>query len=122
MLCQSFFYSQSLIGGFMSNSHFHVIPAEPGHFVVIDLKEKRELAIGGAVIAWRFETGLLGTAAEVSSRCVPLTMQGDATENAIGVLHPDKKVTIFNKAVYHSMADAQSAIHQNESFGAPVYD
>jgi hypothetical protein len=105
----------------MNNSHFHVIPAELGHFLVIDMKEKKELAIGGAVIAWRFETGASGTAAEVSSKCVPLTMQGDATENCIGILHPDKKVTIFNGAVYHSMSEAQSAIHKNESFGAPVY-
>lgn len=104
----------------MNNSHFHVIPADPGHFLVIDVKEKRELAIGGAVIAWRFETGLHNAAA-VSSRCVPLTMQGDATEHCIGILHPDKKVTIFNKAVYHSMADAQGAVHQNTNFDAPVF-
>ena len=105
----------------MDNTHFHVIPAEAGHFVVIDIKEKKELAIGGAVIAWRFETGHVNAAADISSKCVPLTMQGDATTNCIGILHPDKKVTIFDGTVYHSMSDAQSAIHKNENFGAPVY-
>lgn len=106
----------------MNNRHFHVIPAEPGHFVVIDLKEKKALGIGAAVIAWRFETGLHDSGAGASSKCVPLTMEGDATENCIGILHPDKKVSIFNSAVYHSMSDAQSAIHKNDNFGAPVYD
>jgi hypothetical protein len=105
----------------MNNSHFHVIPAEPGHFVVIDLKEKKELSIGGAILAWRFETARVDMAADLSSRCVPLTLQGDATANCIGVLHPDKKVTLFSQAVYHSMADAQGAVHQNTNFDAPVF-
>lgn len=105
----------------MNNSHFHVIPAEPGHFLVIDLKEKKELVIGGAVIAWRFETGTSNTATDVSSKCVPLTMQGDAAANCIGILQPDKKVTIFNSAVYLSISEAQNAVHQNTNFGSPVY-
>lgn len=106
----------------MNNSHFHVIPAEPGHFLVIDVAEKKELAVGGAVIAWRFETARVDMAAAVSSRCVPLTMQGDTTEHCIGILHPDKKVSLFSKATYHSMSEAQSAVHRNTNFGAPVYD
>lgn len=83
-----------------------VIPARPDFFLINGDDEKPELYIGDAVIGWRISTYLQRDGSTPFSNCDPITINGDAPDNCIGVLNPDRTVTMFNGKTYLSLNDA----------------
>jgi hypothetical protein len=92
-----------------------VVPAVPGSYVAYEDDEdgKATLTVDECpVLAWRVET-LVDEKGEICSHVDPLTIDGDSCSNAIGVQHPDGKVTHWYGATYASLTDAEA--HQQES-------
>jgi hypothetical protein len=85
----------------------NVIPASPGFATLIDLEDEREVVVGESVIAFRIETYREAMGESVYSVCVPLTVDGDAVSNCIGVQNPDKTVTVFESASYETLEALQ---------------
>lgn len=85
-----------------------IVPAQPGYFTVIDFSDVKEVEVGEPIIAWRIQTYDNANFTDVFSVCVPLTVDGDAASNCIGVQNPDNTVTVFEEANYRSLAELQA--------------
>ena len=86
-----------------------VVAALQGYFVVYDYPEETDVDLGEAIIAWRIETHGVEESDDIVSTCIPLTVEGDAASNCIGVQNPDKTVTVFDDASYSSLAELRQA-------------
>lgn len=84
-----------------------IIPAQPGFFTVIDFDTEKEVGLGDQVIAWRIETYSTHDNESVFSVCKPITVDGDAVSNCIGIQNPDKTVTVFEDSTYSSIDSLQ---------------
>ena len=62
-----------------------IVPALAGFFIVYDFNESKMVGIGNPVIAWRIETYTKKDDDQLFSFCRPLTVDGDAGSNCIGV-------------------------------------
>lgn len=82
-----------------------IVPAQPGFLTVIDFSETREVETGEPVIAWRIETHSVKDSDDVFSTCTPITIDGDAVSNCIGIQNPDMTVTVFQESTYHSLTE-----------------
>ena len=82
-----------------------IVPAQLGFFTVYDFENSKEIDVGEPVIAWRVETYLGNASDEAFSSCVPLTADGDAASNCIGVQNPDMTVTVFEESTYRSLTE-----------------
>jgi hypothetical protein len=82
-----------------------IVPAQPGFFTVDDLPDTKEVVLGEPVIAWRVETYNVKDSDKVFSSCIPLTVDGEAVSNCIGVQNPDLTVTVFEDATYESLTE-----------------
>jgi hypothetical protein len=91
-----------------------IVPAQPDFYTIIDFKETRELDIGEPVIAWRIETYSTDKSESLFSVCIPITVDGDAVSNCIGVKNPDGTVTIFEEATYRSFIEACEHKYPNQ--------
>ena len=82
-----------------------VVPALAGFFTVYDLDDSKEIVVGEPVIAWRIETYEKKASDEVFSSCIPLTIDGGAISNCIGVQNPDMTVTVFDETTFRSLEE-----------------
>ncbi len=82
-----------------------IVPAQPGFLTVFDFSETREVVTGEPIIAWRIETRSVREREDVFSTCTPITVDGDADSNCIGVQNPDMTVTVFQESTYDSLAE-----------------
>lgn len=82
-----------------------IVPAQAGFLTVYDFADSKEVDTGEPVIAWRVETYNVKDRDDVFSQCVPLTVDGDADSNCIGVQNPDLTVTVFEDSTYRSLAE-----------------
>ena len=89
----------------MKPETIQIVQAQPGYFAIYEYKDEKELEVGESVIAWRIETFKKRDCEELFSVCVPLTVDGDAVMNCIGVMNPDKSVTIFEETTYSTLSD-----------------
>lgn len=85
-----------------------IVPASPDFFTVYDFSESKMLGIGEPVIAWRIATYSKDDDDELFSLCQPLTADGDAGSNCIGVQNPNMTVTVFAEADYDSIDELQN--------------
>lgn len=82
-----------------------IVPASPGFLTVYDFDDTKEIEVCEPIIAWRVETYSKKEGDELFSSCVPITVDGDAGGNCIGVQNPDMTVTIFDGALYKSLEE-----------------
>ena len=84
---------------------YKIIPALPGFYTVMDYGNKGspDVMLGEPIIAWRIETHYGKNSEDVFSVCIALTVNGDITEQCIGVQNPDKTVTAFHHFTYESL-------------------
>jgi hypothetical protein len=92
----------------MKSLSIQIVPAQHGFLTVIDLLDEKEIILGEPVIAWRIETFSIKDSDSVFSTSTPITVDGDAVSNCIGVQNPDETVTIFEYSTFASLSDAQS--------------
>jgi hypothetical protein len=92
-----------------------IVPAQPGFFTVIDFDDSKEVAIGEPIIAWRIETYSVAKSKDVFSTCIPITVDGDAVSNCIGVQNPDNTVTVFEDSTYRSLIELQAHRYPHEA-------
>jgi hypothetical protein len=92
----------------MNALSIEIVPAQSGFFTVIDFDDVKEIEIGEPVIAWRIETHSTVQSDKVSSVCTPLTVDGDAVSNCIGVQNPDNTVTVFDDTTYRTLAELRA--------------
>lgn len=85
-----------------------IVPSQHGFSTVIDSNDEKAIYLGEPVIAWRIETFSINDSHSVFSTSTPITVDGDAVSNCIGVQNPDKTVTIFEGFTYPSLVEAQS--------------
>ena len=86
-----------------------IVPAHPGFFTVDNLPETKEVVRGEPVIAWRIETYNIKDSDKVFSQCIPLTVDGEAVSNCIGIQNPNLTVTVFEDSTYESIAELSKA-------------
>ncbi len=89
-----------------------IIPAQPGFLTVWDFKDRKEIATGEPVIAWRIETYSKKDADEVFSSCSALTADGELAVNCIGVQNPDMTITVFDEGLFSSVEELQTARYE----------
>lgn len=99
----------------MKPQSIQIVPAQSGFFTVYDDKDSKKILFGEAVIAWRFETFLKNTSDDIFSSCTPLTVDGDAASNCIGIQNPDKTVTVFEGSTYFSLEELQRKYYPTEA-------
>ncbi len=85
-----------------------IVHAQPGFFTIYDFNDVREVGIGEPIIAWRIETYANNTGDGLFSTCTPITADGDAGSNCIGVQNPDMTVYVFEDSNHRSLADLQA--------------
>lgn len=86
------------------NDHIHIVPAEPGHRLIYR-EDDGKLFIDDPVIAWRIETSRSDQ--EWHSDTFPITVEGDATGNCVGILYPDERVWIFGDCTVDNIMIAE---------------
>ena len=89
-------------------AHVHVIPAEPGHRLVMEEDDKKRVWISDLVIAWRIDS-FLDNGGNLFSTTTAITVDGDAAANACAVVHPDGTVTVFEDSTYDSFESFAAA-------------
>lgn len=99
----------------MKPQSIQIVPAQSGFFTIYDDRDSKKILFGEAVIAWRIETFFRNTSDDVFSSCVPLTVDGDAPSNCIGVQNPDKTVTVFEHSTYFSLEELQREYYPTEA-------
>lgn len=83
----------------MKPEKIDIIPAFDGCFTVYDMDDRVEVV--EQVIAWRIETYWSNDSCFSTS--YPLTMDGEAGSNCIGIQNPDKTITVFEGDIYPSL-------------------
>ncbi len=91
----------------MEQPLIEIVPAQPGFFTVYEFEKNKEFEVGEPVIAWRIKTVIRDYSSEAFSSCFPITADGDAADNCVGVQNPDMTVTIFDHTTYGSIKEAQ---------------
>ena len=86
-----------------------IVPAQLGFFTVYDFNDEKQIGLGEPVIAWRIESYKKDASDEVFSSSFPLTADGDAASNCIGVQNPDMTVTVFEDSTHRSLKELQVA-------------
>ena len=77
----------------MNQKIVHVIPAQPGNFIVY--QDGNQVFLGEEVIAWRIDTIWAEAISEYRSNCDPITVGGDPGNNCIGIKIPSGKLVSF---------------------------
>lgn len=94
----------------MKPLNISVIPAIDGCFAVYDMEDRIEVI--DQVIAWRIETYLFDE--RCTSQPYPLTINGDAGSNCIGVQNPDKTIAVFEGDTYQSLEELNKERYPNK--------
>jgi len=83
-----------------------IIPAQPGFLTVYDHSDEKSVEIGDPVIAWRVETySRKNKNEEFITSCYPITVDGDAPSNCIGVQNPDMTISVFQESYHKSLEE-----------------
>lgn len=95
-----------------------IIPALPGYFLVAVYRDEKKVEVSLPVVAWRVETWRVNHKdpfnVQYSSSMYPISANGDACSNEVGVLHP-------NGVIVHSDGWSDSLEEmQNELFPPEV--
>ena len=85
---------------------FTIIPAQPGYRVVYS-EDDGSLFVAEDVIAWRVETEMLGES--LRSDVYPVSTNGEAPSNWIGLQHPNGQVSLTQDQTYDSLEEAIEA-------------
>jgi hypothetical protein len=92
-----------------------IVAAQQGFITVINLGDYKNIELGEPVIAWRIETYSIVDSDNVFSITTPITVDGDAVSNCIGVQNPDNTVTVFEDSTYSSLKELQACYSSKEN-------
>lgn len=99
-----YFYEEN--GRIMKQNNLHIIPAHPGLLTVY--KDGSSVFTGAEIIAWCIDLmGINEQTDDVIASCLPITCDGGAGSNCIGVKNRDGTINVFNDREYRSIEDLQ---------------
>lgn len=80
----------------------HMMPAAPGFFTVREHEKTNDLYLGPPIVAWQITTYVRGKiddelGADTSVVCLPITVEGEAQADSVGVQYPDGRVMVFGE-------------------------